>query len=140
MGSGIGAAIGMKLASRGRPVVAVCGDYGFQMYGMDLSTCVQERLGVTFVVMNDARMRMVEAGLGRNYGRSLPMDGPRVDFAAVARAHGARGCSISTLAELREALASGEEEVPSVLDVHIDPSAAFPVNARAEEISNFTAR
>jgi hypothetical protein len=30
--------------------------------------------------------------------------------------------------------------VPAVLDVRIDRNASFPVNPRAEEISNFTAR
>ena len=140
MGSGIGAAIGLKLASPERPVVAICGDYGFQMYGMELNTCVQERLDVTFVVMNDARMRMVEAGLGRNYGRALPMHGPLVDFAAVARGHGARGFVARTLDELREALTSPSDQGPSVIDVRIDPASSFPMNARVQEISNWTSK
>lgn len=137
MGSGIGAAIGAKLAAPDRPVVAVCGDYGWQMYGMDLNTCVQERLGVVFFVMNDHRMRMVEAGIDRIYGRGLPMDGPIVDFAVAARAHGAHGALATTADELRRAVASRAPDVPLVIDVRIDPGASFPVNARVAEISNF---
>jgi len=137
MGSGIGAAIGAKLARPSRPVVAICGDYGWQMYGMDLNTCVQERLGVVFAVLNDHRMRMVEAGIDRIYGRGLPMDGPVVDFAVAARAHGAHGALVTTADELRRALHSRVEGVPLVLDVRIDPEAAFPMNSRVAEISNF---
>lgn len=140
MGSGIGSAIGLQLVSPKRRVVAICGDYGFQMYGMDLATCVQERIPVTFVVMNDARMRMVEAGLDRIYGRGLAMDGPRIDFAAVARAHGAHADTVTTRDELRAALVPQHDDLPHVLDVRIDPGARFPLNARAQEISNFTAR
>lgn len=140
MGSGIGAAIGAKLAAPQRPVVAVCGDYGFQMYGMELATCVQERVAVVFVVMNDARMRMVEAGIARNYGRAMPMDGPLIDFAALARAHGAHGFVVETIDDLRRAIEGRSEEGPTVIDVRIDPTARFPMNARVQEISNFTAR
>jgi acetolactate synthase-1/2/3 large subunit len=137
MGSGIGAAIGAKLAAPNRSVAAICGDYGFQMYGMDLNMCVQERLGVVFVVMNDNRMRMVEAGVDRIYGRGLPMHGPQVDFAELARAHGAQGFVAQDVDQLRTALRRVTPDVPTVIDVRIDPSSSFPVNSRVEEISNF---
>lgn len=139
MGSGIGAAIGAKLAAPSRPVVSICGDYGFQMFGMELATCVQEDLDVVFVVMNDARMRMVEAGVQRIYRRGLAMDGPRVDFARLAHAHGARGVRVETLDDLRRALTDLSVVGPTVLDVQIDEAAAFPANARVQDISNFTA-
>ncbi len=140
MGSGIGAAIGAKLAAPERPVVSICGDFGFQMYGMDLATCVQERLGVIFVIMNDGRMRMVEAGIARNYGRGLPMDGPPVDYAAIARAHDADGIVVESLDGLRQALRRHVPDRPMVIDARIDPTAMFPINPRAQEISNFTAK
>ena len=138
MGSGIGAAVGAKLAAPSRPVVAVCGDFGWQMFGMDLNTCVQERLGVVFLVMNDHRMRMVEAGNKRVYGQVQAMDGPPIDFAVAARAHGADGVTATTLGELRAALRDRRPEVPMVVDVRIDPAGSFPLNARAGAISNFS--
>ncbi|WP_394850093.1 thiamine pyrophosphate-binding protein [Pendulispora brunnea] len=137
MGSGICAAIGAKLAAPERSVVAICGDYGFQMYGMDLNMCVQEGLGVVFVVMNDDRMRMVEAGIDRIYGRTLPMHGPRVNFAELARAHGAQGFVAADVDQLRSALRRARNDVPTVIDARIDPTAAFPMNSRVQEISNF---
>jgi thiamine pyrophosphate-dependent acetolactate synthase large subunit-like protein len=82
-------------------------------------------------------MRMVEAGTDRVYGRGLPMDGPVVNFAAAARAHGAHGVVVERVETLRAALAERSEDVPLVLDVRIDPRASFPINARVAEISNF---
>ena len=83
------------------------------------------------------KARMVEAGIDRIYGRGLPMDGPIVDFAVAARAHGAHGALATTADELRRAVASRAPDVPLVIDVRIDPGASFPVNARVAEISNF---
>src|SRR5262249_8133810 len=101
MGSGIGSAIGAKAANGERPVVSICGDFGFHMYGMELATCVQSDLPVVFAVFNDARMRMVESGLTRIFGRTGRMDGPRTDFAALARSVGADGYTIRTLEDIR---------------------------------------
>lgn len=140
MGSGIGAAIGAKLAAPDRPVIAVCGDYGWQMFGMDLHTCVQEGVAVVFAIMNDRRMRMVEAGIDRIYGRGLPMHGPPVDFAACARAVGAEGHRIETLDQLERLMRRPMGRLPRVLDVRIDPTCEFPANARVAEISNFASQ
>jgi acetolactate synthase-1/2/3 large subunit len=123
MGSGIGAAVGAKLAAPERTVAVVCGDYGFQMYGMEIATCVQEQLDVVFVIMNDARMGMVEAGNMRIYGRTLDMTGPEIDFAAVARGHGAHGVIVRSVGDLRDALRARPDRVPSVIDCRIDRSA-----------------
>lgn len=139
MGSGIGAAIGAKIAAPERTVVSICGDYGFQMYGTDIATCVQERAAVIFVVMNDGRMRMVEAGLQRIYGRKLPMDGPLVDFAMLAKAHGARGFVVNDVASLRKALRDRALDGPTVIDARIDPSTEFPSNARVKDFTNYVA-
>jgi acetolactate synthase-1/2/3 large subunit len=124
MGSGIGTAIGAKVARPDRPVVAICGDYGFQMMGMELATCVQSRIGVVFAVFNDARMRMVESGQTRIFGRSGAMESPRVDFAALARSVGAHGFSIRSVEDLRRVPGSVlEGDLPVVLDFEIDPNA-----------------
>ena len=140
MGSGIGSAIGAKVVKPERPVVAICGDYGFQMSGMDLATCVQSKIGVVFAVFNDARMRMVEAGLTKIFGRSGTMDGPRVDFAMLAKAVGARGVNVRSVADLEAIPAQWFNcEVPMVLDCEIDPTAAFPIHGRVAQIKNFTA-
>lgn len=138
MGSGIGAAIGAKVVRPDRPVVAICGDYGFLMGGMELATCVQSKIGVVFAVFNDARMRMVESGQTRVFGRTGPMHGPRNDFAAIAKAMGARGVTIRSAKDLEEI--PGEWlncETPLVLDIEIDPKSAFPIHGRVTQMKNF---
>ena len=69
----------------------------------------------------------------------LAMDGPPVDFAAAAEAHGATGVIVRTLDQLRAGLAGHQADRPTVLDVRIDPEASFPMNGRVAEISNFAA-
>jgi acetolactate synthase I/II/III large subunit len=141
MGSGIGMAVGAKYAAPDRPVVSICGDYGFQMFGMELNTCVQYGIGVVFAVLNDGRMRMVEAGFERIFGRHLSVDGPMVDFAALARAHGAEGLVIRSaedFAQLGPEVFQGVR--PVVLDIRIDPEATFAISGRAQQLGNFVGK
>lgn len=139
MGSGIGAAVGAKIALPERAVVAVCGDFGFQMTGMELATCVNYGIGVVFAIFNDARMRMVESGLNHIFGRNGCMHSQPIDFAVVARAFGARGFNIRTPEDFRrlpEDLA--RSKIPTVLDIALDPASSFPVNGRVAQIRNFS--
>lgn len=141
MGSGIGAAIGAKMAHPDRPVMALCGDYGFQMHGMELATCVHHQIGVIFAIFNDSRMRMVESGQTRVFNRAGVLHSHKVDFAAMARAVGARGYNIRTPSDLRllpDNLA--KTELPIVLDIEIDPDSSFPVNGRVAQIRHFSAQ
>ncbi len=138
MGSGIGAAIGAKIARPKRPVVAICGDWGFQMSGNELATCVQEKVGVVFAIFNDSRMRMVEQGLTKIFGRSGVMHNDAIDFAAIAHAMGALGKVIRTADDLKSinpAWLTGS--TPVVLDIRIDPTLTFPANGRVTQIKNF---
>jgi len=139
MGSGVASAVGAKVARPERPVVAICGDFGFQMMGMELATCVQNNIGVVFAVFNDARMRMVESGQTRIFGRSGAMDSHRVDFAALARSVGARGVAIKSPEDL-QALGDAlwTSETPTVLDIEVDPEATFAVHGRIAELKSFS--
>ena len=62
MGSGIGSAIGSKLAEPDRPVVCITGDGCFFMHGMEILTAKEYNLPILFVVMNNARLGMVYHG------------------------------------------------------------------------------
>lgn len=141
MGSGIGNAIGVKVAKPDRPVVVICGDYGFQMYGMEVSTCLEANIGVVFAIFNDSRMRMVENGNLRVFGQTTPMHSSRINFAAIAEAIGIRGFSLRT----KEDFARLPDEVfrssvPIVLDIEIDEEAAFANNGRVAQFSHFGAK
>ena len=74
-----------------RPVVAFCGDGGFQYHLAELETAVRKKIAVTVVVNDNAAFAQGRAAIRRLYG-NRPGDPDdinafaRVDFAAVARA------------------------------------------------------
>ena len=82
-----------------------------------------------------------EAGFERIFGRHLPVDGPPVDFAALARAHGAHGVVIESaedFAKLGPEAFQGRK--PVVLDIRIDPGAMFAISGRAQQLGNFVGK
>ncbi len=91
MGYGLPAALGAKAALPNRTVVAVAGDGGFLMSGMELATAVQEQLPVVVVLVNDNCLTLIRATQERRYGsRFIGVDLRNPDFGALARSFGAR--------------------------------------------------
>ncbi|HEX3344284.1 MAG TPA: thiamine pyrophosphate-binding protein [Polyangiaceae bacterium] len=140
MGSGIGAAIGMKLARPDETVIALCGDGGLAMHAGEILTCVENRLGVVFAVFNDGVWNMIQQGFKAVYGRLPPSLPSRVaDLAAVARGFGAEGVIIQhprdlDPARLRQYASSTR---PVILDIRIDPGESFTAESRAAAIRHF---
>jgi acetolactate synthase-1/2/3 large subunit len=89
MGFGIPAAIGAKLGAPDRPVVALVGDGGFAMTGMELLTAVRERIPVTVVVFNDGQLNLIRLQQQGAYGRTASIRLHNPDFAMMAQAMGA---------------------------------------------------
>ena len=59
MGYSIPAALGAKVASPDRQVIAVCGDGSFQMSMMELATMVQHNIPVKIIVFKNGYLGMV---------------------------------------------------------------------------------
>jgi acetolactate synthase-1/2/3 large subunit len=149
MGSGIGSAIGMKLAKPGSTVVAICGDGGMAMHAGEMLTCAESGIGVIFAVMNDGRWNMIHHGFRSVYGRLPPALPSRVaDLAAVATGFGAVGVTIrrpsdldpERLRRLAAPATSGQAaglSRPVVLDIRIDASESFTAESRAATIRAF---
>lgn len=68
MGFGIPAAIGAKLACPDRHVVAIVGDGGFAMTGMELLTAVRENLQLSVIVFNDGALGQIRVQQFSNFG------------------------------------------------------------------------
>jgi acetolactate synthase-1/2/3 large subunit len=128
MGFGLPAAIGASVARSGTTVVCIDGDGSFQMTSQELATAVQERLPVIVVLVDNGSLGMVEQWQrmffeGRLSHVELAPAAP--DYAALARAYGAFGATVTTIAQLRPALmtalASGG---PAVLHVRVDETVA----------------
>ena len=108
MGCAVPLAIGMKLASPERPVVAFSGDAGFLMVAGELATAAELNLPVIFVVFVDASLALIEMKKRRRQLANHGVDFARHDFAAIGRAFGGHGVRVGNRAELRAALAAAQ--------------------------------
>ena len=123
MGFAIPAAIGAAIARRDHRVVAVIGDGGAQMTAEELIVAAEERLPVTFVVVNNHRLGMVrqmqEEGCNRHYFATT-IASP--DFVRLAQAYGVRGVRVSDPAKLDEAIARAvRAKTPTLVEVIVEP-------------------
>jgi acetolactate synthase-1/2/3 large subunit len=115
MGSGIPAAMGLKLAFPNRPMVAVVGDGGLGMSLAGLMTSLEENLPITVVVMNNATLGWV-AHVQRD--RAIASRLGQYDYAAIARAMGCGGIRVETPAQIRPAIDMAlKSKVTTVIDV-----------------------
>ena len=119
MGYGLPAAISAKLAHPEREVVAFAGDGCFAMNGQELSTAVRYGLGITVVVVNNEVYGTIRGHQRREFpGRPSGTALQNPDFAALARAHGAHGATVSTPEEFASALdARPGGRTPSLIEV-----------------------
>ncbi|MBV9229207.1 MAG: thiamine pyrophosphate-binding protein [Chloroflexi bacterium] len=124
MGFGPAAVIGAKLGAPERICVALIGDGAMGSQLSALITAVEYKVPVVWLVMNNYAFGTI-AGLetqhyGSGFGCEFIRDGQpyNPDFAALARACGAKGMKVEVAADLlpalREAVASGQ---PTLLDV-----------------------
>ncbi len=90
MGFGIGAAIGAALADPERPVLALVGDGGLDMAGLELLTAVRQKLRLTVIVLVDGAYGLIRLQQLAEHGHAHGTQWPAVDYAALAAAVGAR--------------------------------------------------
>ena len=104
MGCALPMAIGRKLAQPDRTVVSFSGDAGFLMAAGELATASEEGLAPIFVVFVDASLALIELKQRQRQLSNAAVDFARHDFAAMGRAFGGNGHSVTNRAELRAAL------------------------------------
>jgi len=95
MGYALPAAIGARLAAPGRSVVALIGDGGFLMSGMEIMTAIRERVALTVIVFNDGYLNRIRLQQQAAYGRSVNVDILNPDYEAFAAAVGARYAAVA---------------------------------------------
>lgn len=119
MGFAVPAALGAVLGAPNRPIVAVCGDGGFQMTFQELGTIAQEQLPVKILVLNNNYLGMVrqwqELFFDRRYS-FVELTNP--DFVKLADAFGIPARRVT----VRSELAAGLQEMiatkgPALLEV-----------------------
>ena len=108
MGFAIPAAIGAAIAKPDHKVVAVVGDGGAQMTSEELIVAVEQKLPITFVVVNNHALGMVDT----------PIVSP--DFVKLAQAHGMRGLRVSDPKKLDAAIAKAvRAKGPVLVEVEV---------------------
>ncbi|WP_188806433.1 thiamine pyrophosphate-binding protein [Citricoccus zhacaiensis] len=120
IGLGLSTALGAATASE-RPVIALVGDGGLMMSIGELGTAARAGLPVFLIVFNDGAYGAEYsklAGYGLDPDRSL-MDWP--DLATLARGFGWEARTVSSVEEIRALDLTQPVEVPTLLDVRVDP-------------------
>ena len=127
MGFGPAAALGVKMAQPHRAVVSLVGDGGFSANPSVVATAMEADLPVVWLVMDNAGFGTI-AGLESmhyqtDYGCMFTRHGEpyRVDYAAMARACGARGVLIRSAEELAPALREAlSADLPTVIQAPME--------------------
>ena len=128
MGHAAAGVIGTALAT-GRRAVAVVGD-GALLMTNEINSAVKFGARAVWVVLNDGRYGMCAQGMD-TLGLSADAEIPQVDFAAFARAQGARATRVDHEVQLDEALMEAMAAAgPFVVDVRIDPQCKAPASLR----------
>ncbi|HSV47655.1 MAG TPA: biosynthetic-type acetolactate synthase large subunit [Ramlibacter sp.] len=107
MGFGLPAAIGASMACPDRTVVCVTGDGSIQMSTKELSTCLQQKLPIKIICLNNRYLGMVRQQQDLYHGqrRSQSYMDALPDFVKLAQAYGHRGLRVERASQLPQALA-----------------------------------
>jgi thiamine pyrophosphate-dependent acetolactate synthase large subunit-like protein len=128
MGHAAAGVVGAALAT-GRRAVAVVGD-GALLMTNEINSAVKFGARAVWIVLNDGRYGMCAQGMD-TLGLSADAEIPQVDFAAFARAQGARATRVDHEVQLDAALAEAmAAHGPFVVDVRIDPQSKAPASLR----------
>jgi acetolactate synthase-1/2/3 large subunit len=135
MGYGVPSAITAKLLQPARTVVSWNGDGCYLMNGQELATAVQYGIDVVFVVIDNGMYGTIRMHQERTYpSRVSGTTLVNPDFAALARAYGAPGETVTRTGEFapafERALAANR---PSLVHVKLDPQ-ALTMNASLDQL------
>jgi uncharacterized protein len=133
LGTGLGIALGAKLATADKTVVNVMGDLAFGTVGMEVETAVRERLPIMTVILNNSVMG--------GYGHHMPTASEQFrsnqlsgSYAKVAEGLGAHAERVEQAADVRSALERGVAATrsgqPAVLEMITREDPVYPVAAQ----------
>ncbi|SEM07558.1 thiamine pyrophosphate-dependent enzyme [Nonomuraea pusilla] len=111
LGFGVPAAVGLRMALPGRPVVAVVGD-GSALYGVQaLWSAAHYQVGALFVVLSNGRYAIMDRLAERQGGKAPWPAFPEVDMGAMARSLGCPAVRVERHADLVDVL---DEVLPTL--------------------------
>ena len=114
-------AIAASLARPETPVLSVSGDGGFLYSAGELATAVSLGASLTHVIFNDGTYDMVAFQQLQKYGRTAGVELGSYDVVGFAKAFGAHGHRVTSLADLPATIARAMAEPgPSLIDAPVD--------------------
>ena len=121
LGAGFPTALGAQVACPDRAVLSINGDGGFMFNAQELSTAVQQGLGVVAVVFEDGAYGNVKRMQEDLYGgRVIASELRNPDFVKLAESFDADGVRVETPDALRDAVAAAwGRRIPTVVSVSV---------------------
>ena len=134
MGFSIPALIAAQVTHAEKRAVAICGDGGLGMTGMELATAVQYRLPFVLVVINNGVLQNVMAQQKEPFGTHIH----NPDIVQFARSFGASAAYIDRTTDIDKVLqeAMTVTDRPFVIDVRCNPALLAPFNKWEQGIEN----
>jgi acetolactate synthase-1/2/3 large subunit len=131
LGWGLPMAMGAQVARPEATVACITGDGGFGHVWSELEAAVREQLPVVVVLLNNGTLGFQTHSELVQFGEHTgAVDFRPVDHAAIARACGADGVTVTHPAQLRDALARAiANRRPTLVEVMTDPDAYPPIKA-----------
>jgi acetolactate synthase I/II/III large subunit len=123
MGYGFPASVAASLQHPDRTVVCMAGDGCFQMTCNEMSTAVQHGAKPIVIVANNGRYGTIRMHQERHYpGRTSGTDLANPDFAALARAYGGHGETVTDQADFAAAFGRAQASgTVAVIELKLDP-------------------
>jgi acetolactate synthase-1/2/3 large subunit/5-guanidino-2-oxopentanoate decarboxylase len=110
------AAIGGAVARRGKPTMAIIGDYGFHYTMQELGVAVELGLSLPIILWDNGKLKEIEDSMVRAQIAPNAVIAQNPDFVKLAQAFGANACAPATLSELQKALSDAfDAEGPTLI-------------------------
>jgi acetolactate synthase-1/2/3 large subunit len=146
MGFGIPTAIGAAIACPGRKVIAVVGDGGLVMSGLEIMTAIREKLNLTVIVLNNNGFGIIKRIQQDFFGATVAVDVGAPDIKAFAESiHMDFQSSEGGLSALEDTVKRNSPVLLEVKMQHREPPAAEQLKKRLkndvkQELQIFTRR
>ncbi|MBA5636357.1 thiamine pyrophosphate-binding protein [Duganella sp. LX20W] len=132
MGYSVPSGVAAKIVAPERTVITFAGDGEYMMNGQELATAVQYKAGVVILVFNNGMFGTIRMHQERTYpGRVSGTVLHNPDFAALAKAYGAHGETVTETAQFGPALERALEHarakrLPAVIELRYDGDLITP--------------
>jgi pyruvate oxidase len=122
MGFGVPAAIACQFAQPDKQVIAITGDGGFGMAGMEFMTAVYNKLPITVIVFNDGKLKNIKKEQASYGYPEYRVSFTNPNIAEMAKSSGGLGIRVSDPETLDTAMAEAlNSSQPAIVEVMVDP-------------------